>query len=149
MRGPCGLRRVGPRRNHPDLRRWLDMALNRRAQALAQFGEDRAASHVEALGWRVLERNWRCRSGEIDMVAYEPEADTVVFVEVKCRSGYAFGHPLEAITEAKAVRLYGLAVEWLRAHDVHAADVRVDAIGIVARDGQSVELTHVRGIGEP
>lgn len=125
------------------------MALNRRAQALAQFGEDRAAAHVESLGWQVLERNWRCRSGELDLVAYEPGADVVVFVEVKCRSGYAFGHPLEAITQEKAARLYGLAAQWLRAHEVRAGSIRVDAIGIVAPHGNLVELMHVRGIGEP
>ena len=66
-------------------------------------GEDLACAELERQGMRVLERNWRCRLGEIDIVAAETgeEAVTLVFCEVKCRAGLGFGHPLEAITFAK------------------------------------------------
>lgn len=122
------------------------MAIHARARELGRRGEDRAAAYVEEIGWRVVERNWRCRSGELDLVAYDPQTGTLVFIEVKCRSGYGFGHPLEAITSQKAARLRGLAVEWLRANEVQAKRIRIDAVGIVLDGQDEVELTHVRGI---
>ena len=66
-------------------------------------GEDLACAELERQGMRVLERNWRCRLGEIDIVAAETgeKGVTLVFCEVKCRSGLGFGHPLEAITCTK------------------------------------------------
>lgn len=124
------------------------MAISARAATLARIGEDRAAAHVEDLGWTVVDRNWRCRLGELDVVAHDPATDTLVFIEVKCRSGYGYGHPLEAVTDAKLARLRVLALAWLREKDVHAARLRLDAIGIVVRAGAEIELTHVRGVGE-
>ncbi|MCC2593235.1 YraN family protein [Tessaracoccus sp. OS52] len=124
------------------------MSINARARALAQRGEERAAAYVTELGWRVVDRNWRCREGELDLVAHDPDSDTLVFVEVKTRSGTGFGHPLETITYAKAARLRGLAMAWLRDRDAHARNIRVDAIGLVLPPDGGEDLTHVRGIGE-
>lgn len=124
------------------------MSTNARARELAQRGEDRAAQHVEELGWRVVERNWRCRAGELDLVAHDPETDTLVFIEVKTRSGLGYGHPLEAITYAKAARLRGLAMAWLRERGARARLLRVDAIGIVLPRQGPENLTHLRGIGD-
>ena len=80
-------------------------------------GEDLACAELERQGLQVLERNWRCRLGEIDIVAAEagPTGLTLVFCEVKCRSGLGFGHPLEAITYAKMRTLRQLAAVWMRA----------------------------------
>src|SRR3954464_14821429 len=74
---------------------------------LGRRGEDLAARYLTDLGYRILARNWRCRSGEIDLVAadLEPGRRTIVFCEVKTRSGLGFGDPLEAITWAKGRRL--------------------------------------------
>ena len=68
---------------------------------------------------QILERNWRCRLGEIDIVAAETgeKGVTLVFYEVKCRSGLGFGHPLEAITFTKTRTLRQLAALWMREHD--------------------------------
>jgi hypothetical protein len=72
-------------------------------QQLGVRGEDLACAELQRQGMQVLERNWRCRLGEIDIVAAEAGASglTLVFCEVKCRSGLGFGHPLEAITFPK------------------------------------------------
>ncbi|WP_203566736.1 YraN family protein [Aestuariimicrobium ganziense] len=113
-------------------------------RALGRWGEDAAAGHCERLGWTVLERNWRCRAGEIDLVAREPDG-TVVFVEVKCRSGRGFGDPLESITIAKLTKLRELAARWLKEHQPGAPRIRLDAIGVLRGPG-GVELTHVKGI---
>lgn len=106
------------------------------------WGEDRACEFLQGLGWRIVERNWRCRAGEVDVVACEPDS-TCVLVEVKTRSGLAFGAPLEAITREKLQRLRDLAVHYRREHPGVGA-LRIDAIGVLrARDG--VHITHVRG----
>ncbi|MGA4508712.1 YraN family protein [Propionibacteriaceae bacterium G1746] len=115
----------------------------RRRGTVGAWGEARAAAHLEALGWQVLDRNWRCRQGEIDLVVRDPEG-TVVLVEVKTRSGLGYGHPLESITRAKQAKLRELAIRWWREHR-GTRRVRVDAIGVLrTRDG--VHLTHVRGV---
>ena len=98
---------------------------------------------------QVLERNWRCRIGEIDIVAAETGANglTLVFCEVKCRSGLGFGHPLEAITFAKMRTLRQLAAVWMREHRLQASSIRLDAIGVVLQPGVEPRLAHVRAVG--
>ncbi|MGZ6792765.1 MAG: YraN family protein, partial [Mycobacteriales bacterium] len=65
-------------------------------QALGRWGEEHAVRHLEAAGYEVLSRNWRCREGELDIVARSGGA--LVFVEVKARTGTAYGEPAEAVT---------------------------------------------------
>jgi putative endonuclease len=67
-------------------------------------GEDRAAAHLERAGLRLLARNWRCRAGELDLVARDPDG-TIVFVEVRRRASSAFGGAAASITPAKQMRL--------------------------------------------
>ena len=118
-------------------------------QEVGRRGEDLACAELERQGLTVLARNWRCRWGEIDIVAADRSAagGTLVFCEVKCRSGLGFGHPLEAITYAKLRTLRQLAAHWMREHQVTARFIRVDAIGVVLVPGQEPSLTHVRGVG--
>jgi len=118
-------------------------------QALGVRGEDLAVAELQRQGMEVLERNWRCRLGEIDVVAAERVAGstTVVFCEVKCRSGLGFGDPLEAITWAKLRTLRSLAAEWMRTHPVAAQAIRLDAIGVLLVRGQAPRLTHVKAVG--
>lgn len=118
-------------------------------QALGVRGEDLAVAELRRQGMEVLERNWRCRLGEIDVVATETVDGrmTVVFCEVKCRSGLGFGHPLEAITWAKLRRLRSLAAEWLRVHEVPTASIRLDAVGVLLERGREPKITHVRAVG--
>ena len=118
-------------------------------QQLGVRGEDLACAELERQGMQVLERNWRCRLGEIDIVAAEVgEAGlTLVFCEVKCRSGLGFGHPLEAITFAKMRTLRQLAALWMREHHLNASTIRLDAIGVVLVSGEQPSLTHVRAVG--
>jgi putative endonuclease len=112
-------------------------------------GEDLACAELERQGLQVLERNWRCRLGEIDIVAAEAGASglTMVFCEVKCRSGLGFGHPLEAITFTKRRTLRQLAAVWMRQHRVKASAIRLDAIGVVLAPGEEPSVTHVRAVG--
>lgn len=117
-------------------------------RALGQRGEDVAADHLAAAGYRIIDRNWRCREGEIDLVARAEVAgrSVIVFCEVKTRTGLGYGDPLEAITYQKARRLRRLAGLWLAAADRTADQVRVDAIGVVLRRGEQPRVTHVEGV---
>jgi putative endonuclease len=118
-------------------------------ETLASWGEQFATEYLLECGWRILDRNWRCRSGEIDIVADEPEPDgpgTVVVVEVKTRGGNGYGNPLEAITDAKARRLRQLAAAWRRDHPQLRGSLRIDGIGIMKLAGRRPVLHHVRGI---
>ncbi|MDN6556792.1 MAG: YraN family protein [Acidipropionibacterium acidipropionici] len=118
-----------------------------RAQ-LGNWGEDVAVEHLEALGWQIVARNWACDRGEIDIVALEPGTPhTLVFVEVKCRSGLGYGDPLESITVVKQRKLHELALAWLTSHQGSVPRVRIDAVGVVRRQGAEPRIDHVRGIG--
>jgi putative endonuclease len=125
------------------------MAKTGSKQQLGVRGEDLACAELGRQGMQVLERNWRCRLGEIDIVAADVGGAglTLVFCEVKCRSGLGFGHPLEAITFAKMRTLRQLAALWMREHRISASAIRLDAIGVVMVPGQEPSLTHVRAVG--
>ena len=104
-------------------------------RALGARGEQLAARWYEANGYVVLSRNWRCRDGELDIVART--GSTIVFVEVKTRSSDAFGSPAAAVTPTKQRRLRTLALLWLRAHEVHGDDLRFDVARVI---GSRVEV---------
>ena len=112
--------------------------------ALGRRGEQLAADYLTAQGLHVIERNWRCSLGEIDLVAREG-AETV-FVEVKTRAGLGYGHPLEAITAAKLARLRRLAAAWCEAHPGAAASIRIDAVAVVASRSAPVRIEHLRRV---
>ncbi len=114
-------------------------------RTLGARGEAIAAEYLEGLGFRIIERNWRGgRAGELDIIA--AEGDAIVAVEVKTRGGLAYGHPLEAITAAKSRRLRQLLLAWVRERRPGASTLRIDAIGIVLREGENPNLHHIRGI---
>ena len=110
---------------------------------LGRRGEDLAAQYLIEHGYRILDRNWRCSSGELDIVA--GAGPTVVVVEVKTRRSLKFGPPLESITAAKASRLRDLARLWMRATETRGA-VRIDAIGIVMSTRGIERFDHIQAI---
>jgi putative endonuclease len=109
---------------------------------LGGHGERIAVAFLTDCGLRVLDRNWRCREGELDIVAREDDA--LVFCEVKTRRGTGYGHPVEAVTPAKQRRLRTLAQRWLAAHDEHAPELRFDVVGVLVRPGGPALVTHLR-----
>ena len=96
---------------------------------------------------RILALNWRCRYGELDVIAADPTTDTVVFVEVKTRTGDGFGGVAEAVTEQKARRLRRLAAMWLATQEQGWAAVRLDVIGVRIGRRRTPEISHLQGIG--
>jgi putative endonuclease len=108
---------------------------------LGQRGERIAARYLTDRGLRLLDRNWRCREGELDIVARD--GDAIVFCEVKTRREVGFGHPVEAVTLTKQRRLRLLAQRWLAAHDEHARDLRFDVVGVLVRGSGPAVVTHL------
>ena len=116
-----------------------------RRLALGAYGERLAAEHLTRAGLHVLDRNWRCDAGEIDLVLRD--GDVLVVCEVKTRSSDSCGSPHEAVTPVKLARLRRLAARWIAAHQVHPTEVRIDLVAVVRpRRGPSV-VDHVRGLG--
>ena len=112
---------------------------------LGALGERIAVAMLEEDGWRILDRNWRCREGEIDIVARD--GATIAFVEVKTRSGTRFGHPAEAVHPAKLERLRRLAARWLREHGEHAEEVRVDVVAVLRPRTGPALVQHLKAVG--
>ncbi|WP_134323108.1 YraN family protein [Cumulibacter soli] len=110
---------------------------------LGRLGEDLAADELERAGLRIVERNWRCDAGEIDIVA--TEGRTLVICEVKTRSSTRFGEPIEALTPAKIERIYRLASIYRRTHRVGTTRVRYDVVAIIAPYGHTPDIKHIRG----
>ncbi|MGL5823438.1 MAG: YraN family protein [Nocardioides sp.] len=113
--------------------------------ALGSYGEAVAARHLSQLGMVVLDRNWRCESGEIDLVLRDGEV--LVVCEVKTRTSTAHGHPLEAVSDVKVSRLRRLAAAWIRQRQVHPAEIRIDVVGVLQPACGAARIEHVAGIG--
>lgn len=106
---------------------------------VGRAGEEYIAALLQARGDVILERNWRVRSGEIDIVSLDVNGE-LHFIEVKTRRSYAYGHPLEAIDKKKAQRLQRLALAWLATHSALGATFHIDVAAVlIARDGS---ITH-------
>jgi len=113
---------------------------------LGALGEQLAVEHLRALGLQILARNWRCRYGELDVIAADGD-HTVVFVEVKTRTGDRFGGVAEAVTRAKVRRIRRLAGVWLASQDNRWAQIRIDVIGVRVGRSRTPEVMHLQGVG--
>ena len=113
-----------------------------RRRALGAHGERVAARHLVGLGMVLLDRNWRCPEGEIDLVL----RDVLVVCEVKTRSTDACGSPHEAVTPAKLDRLKRLAPLWAEAHGVRPDETRIDLVAVHLPRRGAADVEHVRGL---
>ena len=125
MPGPGPRRRVDPRRR------------------LGIAGEDAVARWYEAAAYEVLDRNWRCRDGELDMVVRRDS--TLVFCEVKTRASTRFGAPVEAVTATKQRRLRTLATRWLAEHDARRRALRFDVASVTRAPGGELVVEVLEG----
>ena len=111
---------------------------------LGAFGERLAAAHLEAKGYRIRARNYRCREGEIDIVAQD--GDTLVFVEVRTRRGDALGGPAESVTATKEARLVTAATSYVQALAQPPPDQRIDVVAIqLSLGGRLLSIDHIEG----
>ncbi|GFE14076.1 hypothetical protein Sgleb_21230 [Streptomyces glebosus] len=116
-----------------------------RRRALGRYGEDLAARRLIEAGMRILDRNWRCRDGEIDIVA--ADGDALVVCEVKTRRAGWYEHPMAAVRPEKTARLRLLAERWLERHGgPPPGGVRIDVIGVLLPARGAPVVQHARGV---
>lgn len=109
-------------------------------------GEDRACAYLSAQGFRILERNWRNPSGELDIIAVRGR--TLIVVEVKTRRTEDYGDPLAAVDARKLAQVWRLAFAWMREHpeESRGRTLRVDVIGITGEDPATADLAHLEDV---
>lgn len=113
-------------------------------EVVGRRGEELAARHLVGAGMQLLDRNWRCRAGEVDIVVRDGPA--VVFVEVRTRRTIRLGGPLESVTPAKVARMARVAQSWLACYGPFRGQVRLDVLGLLLGPGGAVRIAHVAGV---
>ena len=114
--------------------------MSHKRQQLGKAGEDLAARYLQKNGYAIIHRNYRCRSGEIDIIASHQA--TLVFIEVKTRSTNRFGTPAEAVTRRKQQQISRVAEEYLAQNGLFTSPARFDVLSIV-NDGSQSHITHI------
>jgi putative endonuclease len=117
--------------------------MTRAKDAVGAYGERVAVRYLTGQGMVLLERNWRCGSGELDAILRD--GDAVVFVEVKTRRSNRFGTPAEALGPAKVVRLRRAAAQWLARAGIRAKEVRFDVVSVCPQTAGPASVEHLRG----
>ncbi|MGO1545697.1 MAG: YraN family protein [Gulosibacter sp.] len=112
---------------------------------LGRLGEDLTVEYLQQHGYEVLDRNWRCKMGEIDIVARE--IGQLACIEVKTRRSLRSGHPFESITPEKLARMRRLAGQWAASNPEIAGSVRVDAVSVIIARGSAPAIVHLQDIG--
>jgi putative endonuclease len=118
-------------------------AAHRRSDELGRRGENLAAAYFADAGLVVLSRNWRCRDGEVDLIATDGER--LIVCEVKTRSGTGYGEPSEAVTPAKVARIRRVTAQWLRTHRVGWCEIRFDVLAVRCPQDGPVTVEHLQG----
>ena len=113
-------------------------------QAIGAYGEELAARHLTGLGMAVLERNWRCDEGEVDIVLRDGR--TLVVCEVKTRTSLAAGTPHEAINDAKLARLKRLGERWAEERGIRPDGIRIDLVAVLRPPRGAAVVEHVQGL---
>jgi putative endonuclease len=112
-----------------------------------QHGEQLAVDYLEHQGWRIQQRNFRCRQGEIDIVAWD--GATLVFIEVKTKSHAAFGAPQAMVGRRKQHTIAHVAMTYIQRHRIRDVAVRFDVVAITVPAGGAAEVTHIPAAFSP
>jgi len=111
-------------------------------RAIGAYGERVAARHLQDQGLVILQRNWRCPDGELDLVLRD--GDEIVFCEVKTRNGGLFGTPAEAVDSRKVRKLRLLAGRWLAETGIHGDGIRFDVVEVLPQRRGATRVAHIR-----
>lgn len=117
------------------------------ANPIAKIGEDIACDYLKKKGYKIIERNFRKKYQEIDIIATHAQGPTLVFIEVKTRRSNSFGSPFESIAPWKVKHLVNLAQFYKQLHPNLPDFMRIDAIGIILSDDNKLEkIEHIENI---
>jgi putative endonuclease len=117
-------------------------AMTRQRQAVGAYGERLASRYLQDAGLVLLDHNWRCREGEVDLILRD--GDDVVFCEVKTRRTDTYGTPAEAVGVRKVRRLRRIAACWLAQASIRPAGVRFDVVAVLMPERGASLIEHVR-----
>ncbi len=104
-------------------------------QITGKYGEDLACQYLKQLGYIIIERNFFCYQGEIDIIAKDPVKNELVFVEVKTRTSFKYGSPIDAVDKNKQNHLLKACAFYLYRHHIHHIFVRIDVVEVVFYNG--------------
>lgn len=113
-------------------------------QVFGRWGEQTAASYLEANGYTILERNFHTTHGEIDIVA--SKAGVLTFVEVKTRRSHTFAYPEDSVTQRKQAHMLSAAADYLQAHPESGESWQFDVVAIERKLGGSPEIVHFENV---
>ena len=108
------------------------------------LGEEVASNFMIARGYRILERNYRCKGGEVDIIARDPEDKSLVFIEVKTRRSLSYGVPQLAVTPFKQRQISKATLTWLSKNRLHDSNARFDVIAILLHTDGSHQIEHIK-----
>ena len=111
-------------------------------RAIGNEAEDLACEYLQEQGWKIIERNYYAGHSEIDIIA--EDSGTVVFIEVKMRSGIQFGSPIEHVTESKVEHVYRAAEVWVQKNEAFNFPLRFDVIGIIKQRNTQPKISHIQ-----
>ena len=114
-------------------------------QMLGQYGEDKACGYLEANNYKIIERNFRCRLGEIDIIAKDLTKNELVFIEVKTRLSFNFGRPSQAVNSLKQRHILNVAKYYLYIHSIKNTFIRFDVIEVFV-DQLKFQINHIKQI---
>ena len=109
-----------------------------------ELGEEVAANFLSTNGYRILERNFRCKGGEVDIIARDPGDNSLVFIEVKARKGLSYGVPQLAVTPFKQRQNSKAALTWLSKNKLHDTNARFDVIAILLHTDGLHAVDHIK-----
>lgn len=110
--------------------------------SLGERGEEVAVAYLRGQGFRIVERNFRCKAGEVDIIARDGK--TLVFVEVKTRRNLAYGPPQLAVTPFKQRQISKATLAWMARNGYEGSGARFDVVAIILRDYEVPEIDHIR-----
>ena len=117
-------------------------------KGIGSLGEAIAANYLTARGYRILERNFRCKGGEVDIIARDPMDKSLLFIEVKARRSLAYGVPQLAVTPFKQRQISKAALTWLSKNRLHDANARFDVIAILLHTDAEHSIEHIKNAFE-
>ena len=112
-------------------------------QKIGKFGEDEAVKYLEQKGYKILDRNFSCKRGEIDIIALDK--DEIVFIEIKARISLKYGLPSEAVTKNKLKHIYKTAEYYLYTRNLLNENTRIDVIEVYIKNNQVI-INHLKQV---
>ena len=114
-------------------------------QALGAFGEDKACNYLIQNNYKIIERNFRCKQGEIDIIAKDLSKNELVFIEVKTRSNFQYGTPAQSVNEIKKRHIIGTSKYYILKNNINDTFIRFDIIEVFP-ENYNFKINHIMQI---